>query len=132
MKSLFYGLLAGSVVCSVIISFTNTLKFHDDIFNVITAVIINTLCIIGIIAIILEVAKRWRYAAGLIMVAFALFIIFSMPAAYNYEPGVFYRSVVMITLQSVSSAAWLICGVLLVINKSIFIKDEAISSGKSE
>ncbi len=128
VKNLFYGLLTVSVICGIIISITNVIKFHSDIFTILTAFIINTLCIIGIIAVILEVAKKWSYVAGLIMAAFALFIMFSLPEAYNFEHGVFYRSAVMIALQYIASSAWLICGVLLIINRNILKKDEVVSS----
>ena len=131
VKTLFYGLLTLSVICSFVISIANALKTHSDIFTVLTSVVIFTLCAIGLIAIILEAAKKWRYVVGITLAGFALYIIFSLPAGYNFELGVFFHSPIMIALQLTSSLAWLMSGILIIINKNIFKKDDSVSSGLS-
>jgi hypothetical protein len=128
VKSIFYFLLALSVVCGIIISIVNALNTHDDIFTVLTAVIIFTLCTIGFIAIIIKAAKRWRYVVGIILAGFALYIIFSLPSAYNYESWIFYQSPIMISFQFMASIAWLISGIILIINKNIFTHEKAVPS----
>jgi len=132
VNNLFYGLLILSVACSFIISIANALRTHNDIFTVLTSVVIFTLCTIGSIAVILEVAKRWRIPVGIIVIGFALYFMVTVPAAYNFEYTVFYHSPLMITLQTISSLCWLISGIILILNKSIITKDEAVSSELSE
>ena len=129
VKTLFYGLLTGSVACSIVISIANALSTHDDIFNVLVAVVIYTLCTIGLVSIILEAAKKWRLITGIILTALALYIIISLPAAYNFEHGVFYHSWIMIALQLISCLGWLMSGIIIIINKSILKKNEVSSSG---
>jgi len=115
LRLLFYILLIISILSSVVANVIKLFSGNGGLLENLFAIVISALCILGFIALILEVAKKWRFIAAAIFIGLALMIFLS----FSSISSEFNSSPYMIVLLLLSAVAWAIAGIILIVNRNI-------------
>jgi hypothetical protein len=127
MKTLFHAVVTISVLCGIIANIVNAVTSIDSLFDIVLSIVISVLCVIGMMSIILEVAKRWRYIGAAIFIGLALLIFLSFTSIYSELQD----TPVLIALLLITAIAWSMAGIIVIINRSVLVEDNASSSAPS-
>ncbi len=114
-KLLLYTLLTISVISGVIGSTLTAATYNISSLELFIYVLIAILGGIGVVAILLEVAKRWQHVGGGLFVGIPIIIFASLPAGFNEEFHLFHDYPYLIAPLLLWNTAWLISGIIIIL-----------------
>lgn len=120
-KLLLYTLLTISVISGAVASVLGAVVNNSSLIEIFMWGLSPPLMVIGFIAIILLVAKRWQRVGGVILLGVALYTLFGLFYQYNQKFGLFYDHPYLIAPFMVMIVSWVISGVIIIIRGKSFL-----------
>ena len=114
---LLYTLLTISVISSVVGNVLNAAINSSNFLELFISGLISLLIVIGMIAIIWGVVKRWHRVGGAIFLAIAIYMLWGLLYAYNQELGLLYDYPYLVAPALVWTVSWAISGVIIISGK---------------
>jgi hypothetical protein len=121
-KQLLYTLLAISVISGAIASVLGEAVSSSSFIEILMWGLTPPLLAIGLIAVVLLVAKRWHRVGGAILLGMSLYTLSGLLYQYNQERGLFYDHPYLIAPFLVMILSWAVSGGIIISGKFLSTK----------